>query len=171
MTRNARHTPKPTRILAALIAAAGLSLSAASHAAPAHKHEAHAEHGAVASLQLNAGKKWETDAALRQAMGNIRQAVAIALPDIHENRLPAAGYAKLAGKVEAEVGSIVANCKLAPEADAQLHLVVAELLAGAGQMSGKIKKTRRQDGAVKVIGALENYAGYFADPQFKPITH
>jgi hypothetical protein len=171
MTRNARNTPKLPRTLLALMLAAGLALASTSYAAPTHKHEAHAQHGAVASLQLNAGKKWETDAALRQAMGNIRQAVAASLPDIHENRLPAAGYAKLAGKVEAEVGSIVANCKLAPEADAQLHLVVAELLAGAEQMSGKLKKTRRQDGAVKVIGALENYAGYFADPQFKPIAH
>lgn len=164
-TRKLRHT------LHALMFATGLSLAAASHAAPTHTHEAHAEHGAAISLQLNAGKKWETDAALRQAMGNIRQAIAASLPAIHENRLPAAGYAKLAGKIEAEVGSIVANCKLAPEADVQLHLVVAELLAGAEQMSGKIKKTLRQGGAVKVIGALENYAGYFADPQFKPITH
>ena len=30
-----------------------------------------------------------------------------------------------------EVAGIVQNCKLPPEADAQLHIVVAELMAGA----------------------------------------
>ncbi len=105
-------------------------------AANVHKHE----HGpAPATLQLNAGKKWETDGALRQAMGNIRQAMAASLHDIHENRLSKKGYAALAKKVESEVGNIVANCKLEPKADAQLHLIVAELLEGADQMAGKVK--------------------------------
>lgn len=158
-------------ILRALLIAAGMSLATAGHAAPGHKHETHADHGAPAALQLNAGKKWDTDEALRKAMGNIRQAVAASLHQIHEDRLPAAGYGKLARKVEGEVGNIVANCKLEPKADAQLHLVVAELIAGADQMAGKIKKAKRQDGAVKVIGALEKYAEYFDDPKFKPIEH
>jgi len=30
---------------------------------------------------------------------------------------------------------------------------------------------KRQDGAVRVIGALEKYGQYFADPGFKPIEH
>ena len=48
---------------------------------------------------------------------------------------------------------------------------VAELLEGAGQMAGKTKTGQRQDGAVQVIGALEKYGQYFADPGFKPIEH
>jgi hypothetical protein len=157
--------------LSAILFAAGLSLAAASHAAPAHKHEAQADHAAPATLQLNAGKKWETDEALRKAMDNIRQTVEASLHEIHENRLPAAGYGVLAGKVESEVANIVSNCKLEPKADAQLHLIVADLLAGSEQMAGKIKKAKRQDGAVKVIGALEKYATYFDDRNFKPIAH
>jgi hypothetical protein len=77
----------------------------------------------------------------------------------------------LASKVEAEVANIVSNCKLEPKADAQLHLIVADLLAGSEQMAGKVKKAKREDGAVKVIGALEKYATYFDDPQFRPIAH
>ncbi|MCK9382546.1 MAG: hypothetical protein M0P95_15970 [Sulfuritalea sp.] len=162
---------KTSGALSAILFAAGLSLAAASHAAPTHKHDTHAEHGAPDALQLNAGKKWGTDEALRKAMDNIRQAVEASLHEIHENRLPAAGYGALAHKVESEVGNIVSNCKLEPKADAQLHLIVADLLAGSEQMAGKIKKAKRQDGAVKVIGALEKYAAYFDDPQFKPIAH
>ena len=145
---------------------AGTSLAATP---PAHEHKH--EHAATATLQLNAGKKWETDAALRQAMGNIRQAMAGALHDIHENRLPAKGYDKLAQKVEAEVGNIVANCKLGTQADEQLHIVIGDLMGGAERMAGKVKGGKRQDGAVQVIGALEKYASYFDDPEFKPIEH
>ena len=140
---------------------AGTSVAATT--AGGHKHE----HGVeAAKLQLNAGKKWETDAALRQAMGNIREAMAAALHEIHENKLSKKGYAALAHKVESEVGDIVANCKLGPKADEQLHLIIAELLEGAGEMAGKTKKVKHQSGAVRVIGALEKYGAYFDDAGF-----
>ena len=155
----------------AMLFAAALALSAASFAAPVHKHDAHADHAAPAALQLNAGKKWATDEALRTSMESIRHSIAASLHQIHENRLAPAGYGALARKVEGEVANIVSNCKLEPKADAQLHLIVADLLAGSEQMAGKVKQAKRQDGAVKVIGALEKYATYFDDPQFKPIAH
>ena len=163
---------KTSGALSTILFAAGLSLAAASHAAaPTHQHDAHADHASPATLQLNAGKKWETDETLRKSMSSIHQAVEASSHEIHENRLKPAGYGALARKVEAEVANIVSNCKLEPKADAQLHLVVADLLEGSEQMAGKIKKAKRQDGAVKVIGALEKYATYFDDPQFKPIAH
>ena len=162
---------KTSRTLNALLLVTGLSLSAVGIAATVHKHDAHAEHAAPTSLQLNAGKKWATDAPLRKSMESIRQSVDASLHQIHENRLAPAGYGALARKVEGEVANIVANCKLEPKADAQLHLIVADLLAGSEEMTGKAKKAKRQDGAVKVIGALEKYASYFDDPQFKPIAH
>jgi hypothetical protein len=145
---------------------AGTSVAATT--AGGHKHE----HGVeAAKLQLNAGKKWETDAALRQAMGNIREAMAASLHEIHENKLSKKGYAALAHKVESEVGDIVANCKLGSKADEQLHLIIAELLEGAGEMTGKTKKVKRQSGAVRVIGALEKYGAHFDDAGFKPVAH
>lgn len=150
------------------LAAAGPALAAS---ATVHEHGHAGADADAASLQLNAGKKWETDAVLRKAMDSIRRTMAASLHDIHENRVSAAGYGKLAHKVEGEVGRIVANCKLEPRADAQLHLIVAELLEGAEQMAGKPKQAKRIDGAVKVIGALEKYSAYFDDPAFKPIAH
>ena len=145
-------------------AAAGPSLAARS----AHDHD----HGAAAvTLQLNAGQKWETDAPLRAGMGEIRQAMAGSLQAIHTHKMSAKAYDGLAKKVQSAVGQIVAQCKLPPAADAQLHLVIADLLVGADQMAGKVKGAPRVDGAVKVIGALKAYGTYFDDPGFRVIEH
>lgn len=156
--------------MSAVLITFALVAAPASHAAPSHQHDSH-EHAGPAKLQLDNGKKWQTDAPLRQSMANIRQSIDASLHDIHEGRLSAAGYGKLARSVEREVAAIVSTCKLEPKADAQLHLIVAELLEGAEQMDGKVKTAKRIDGAAKVIGALGKYADYFADPQFKAIAH
>ncbi len=133
-----------------------------------HKHD-HGQADARAKLSLNDGKKWAADESLRKAMSNIRNAMDASLHDIHEGKLSSAKYSALAGKVNDEVGYMVSNCKLEPKADAQLHLVIADILEGVEAMEGKVKKVKRQDGAVKVIGALEKYGTYFDDPGFKPI--
>jgi hypothetical protein len=153
-----------------LLGTAALSLAfvAAPLSAAEHRHD----HGAApAKLELNNGKKWETDAPLRKGMEAIRGSMDAALHDIHENKLSAAKYGELAKKVNGEVNGIVASCKLDPKADAQLHLVIADILAGAEAMEGKAKKVKRQAGAVKVIGALEKYGAYFDHPGWQPIKH
>lgn len=163
-------TKKREILAGVLILSLGLCAGSLSAATTEHHSHGH-HHGSPAALQLDHGNKWQTDAQLRQSMANIRQSVDASLHAIHEGKLSNAGYGKLARSVEKEVTAIVRNCRLAPEADAQLHLIVAELLEGAEQMSGKLRKAKRIDGAVKVIGALEKYADYFADPDFKPIAH
>lgn len=130
------------------------------------------EHGAApASLTLNAGKKWASDEPLRKAMGNIRNAMDASLHDIHGNKLAAAGYDALAKKVNDEVSDIVSNCKLEPKADAQLHLIVADMLSGAAAMQGKGGKVQRRDGALEVLVALGNYGDYFDHPDWKSTKH
>ena len=153
-----------------LLAAAGLALglAAGSLAADAHKHDHDA---APAKLELNNGKKWSTDEPLRQGMHNIRKLMDASLHDIHEGKLSAAKYGALAKKVNAEVGGIVANCKLEPKADAQLHLVIADIGEGVEAMEGKAKKVKRSAGAIKVLGALEKYGTYFDHPGWQPIKH
>jgi hypothetical protein len=160
--------------LSKLLAVFGLALGLASSGLAAetatHKHE-HDAGGAHASLSLNDGQKWATDAALRKAMSAIRAAMDASLHDIHEGKLSTARYGTLAGKVNREVGYMVSNCKLEPKADAQLHLVIAGIVEGVEAMEGKAAKVKRRDGAVKVLGALEKYAAYFDDPGFRPIAH
>lgn len=150
-------------------AAAGLALGLAATGVSAAEHSAH-QHGAdAAQLSLDNGKKWATDEPLRKGMGAIRTEMDASLHAIHEGKLTAARYNALATKVSTEVGGMVAQCKLEPKADAQLHLVIADLLNGVEAMQGQTPKVSRQTGAVKVLGALEKYAAHFDHPNWQPI--
>lgn len=144
---------------AALAVAVALAFGGPAFAAnDAHEHG----HGAQeAKLVLNQGKKWQTDEPLRQGMANIRGAVAKDVKAIHANKVTPKQYEALAAKVNAEVAGIVQNCKLPPEADAQLHVVVAELMAGAEAMEGKEKGVTRRAGAERVAKALNAYGEHF----------
>lgn len=164
-------TMPATKIFAKLLYVAPLALGLAATPAIAAGTAAHDHAAAPASLSLDAGRKWATDEPLRKAMSNLRGAMADSLHAIHGGKLSAAGYAALATRVNDEVGYMVSHCKLEPKADAQLHLIVAEMLGGAEAMAGKTKKTGRQGGAIKVLGALEHYGAYFDDPDWKPIRH
>lgn len=160
--------------LSRLLGAAALTLTVASLPATAaeHRHDHGHSHGAApAKLELNNGKKWETDAPLRKGMENIRNSIDAMHHEIHENKLSTAKYGELAKKVNGEVNGIVANCKLEPKADAQLHLVIADILEGVEAMEGKAKKVKRQAGALKVGGALEKYASHFDHPGWQPLKH
>jgi hypothetical protein len=129
---------------------------------PDVKHNHHEKLG-VATLKLNAGNKWVTDAPLRGAMANIHQTMAAALDKIHHGTLNDAMYDALAATTQQEVANMVSQCKLPPDADAQLHLVIAELLLGADALAGKHSKLSREQGAAKVMDALKNYSTFFAD--------
>jgi len=109
-----------------------------------HQHDGDHQHdtssAAVANLKLDGEKKWATDAQ----------------------------YDALAARIEAQLNSVVANCKLPPAADANLHYVVADLMQGVSLMRGKDPQRTRHDGAALVHGALRAYPKYFDDPDWKP---
>ena len=142
----------------AVAAALALAFAGPAFAAgDAHPHDAAGE----AKLVLNQGKKWQTDAPLRQGMTNIRGAVAKDVKAIHAGKATPKQYEALAQKVTTEVAGIVQNCKLEPEADAQLHIVIAELMAGVEAMEGKAQGETRQAGAERVAKALNAYGEHF----------
>jgi len=152
--------------LAALLLVVTAVPGKAAWAAEGHHHH-HGESGVAAQqLQLNAGKKWATDAALRQSMDGINQAVAAALPLIHADRFGDSDYAALAAGIQQRIGYAIEHCKLDAKADAMLHLVIAELTAGAEIMAGKTTAARH-DGAVRVRQALASYGRYFQHPGWK----
>lgn len=159
-----------------LVAMAILSLGVAgtsawsASATTTHQHE-HANGAAAPGLALDHGAKWAIDEALGKAMGNIRDAVAAALGQVHDNTLSVSGYKALAGTIRTEVAYMVSNCKLEPAADAQLHLIVADLLDAADKMEMGAGNDFRRDGAVQVVGALENYATYFNDAGWVALQH
>ncbi len=153
-------------------AAAGLglalSLSLVAMPSMAEEHDHHDVSGL--ELQLNAGQKWETDAPLRQAMGEIGQTLNTSLDDIHNNQLDAAGYKAIAEEVNQQVAYMIENCQLEPQADAQLHIIIARLVGSAQRMQSQSDVQEKRNGAVELVGALDNYATYFSDAEFvKPV--
>jgi hypothetical protein len=131
----------------------------------AQENHAHAHSTAgVAQLQLNAGNKWTTDAPLRSGMAAVRNAFEADHPAIHAGKQTDAQYEALAAQVEKEVQSIIANCKLPADADANLHYIVADLMQGVGLMRDGQTARSRHEGASLVHGALTAYPRFFDDP-------
>jgi len=145
-----------------------LLLATAAPALAQHAHDHDPSAAAVAQLVLDDSRKWPTDAPLRTGMSVIREAFEADHPAIHAGTESDGQYAALAARIQSQVDSIVANCRLPPAADAQLHLVIADLLAGASLMRGEDPARTRHDGAARVHGALRAYAEYFDDPGVTP---
>ncbi len=153
-----------TLLVAGAFALSSASLAPAALAADPHHHG----HGTeAAKLQLDHGKKWATDAALRRGMEAIRDTVNDAAPPVHKGTAKPAAYAELGKRVEIEVGRIVAECKLPPAADEQLHIVVADLVAGTDAMKAAKSGAEGRKGLLQVAGTLATYDKYFDHPGWK----
>ena len=149
-----------------LLASAALAIGASANAATGKSHSEEGHERSSAQLSLDHGKKWPTDAPLRKGMASVRGAVGRSAKAIHAGKHEAARYEALAGRIEAEMALIVANCKLPPEADAQLHIVLAQMSEGADAMK---RGERRDKGAEAVIEALNAYGKHFEHPGWRPI--
>lgn len=156
------------KIAATLSTAALLSVCAQQALAQNHDHS----HGtpAPAQLTLNNGQKWITDDNLKKGMRRIRDALAAQLPAIHANKATTKQYRALAKKVNSQIEFMVQNCKLEPAADAALHILLGDIIAGADAM--KLKQgSEAREGAVKILFALDNYETYFDHPGWHGINH
>ncbi|CAN5492256.1 hypothetical protein BH10BDE1_BH10BDE1_23280 [soil metagenome] len=135
--------------------------------------ESHSHHSAGAGepmkLELDHGKKWDTDKPLRDGMKRIQGLMEADIRSIHESKLTDAAYSVLSQKVTLELNQIFKNCKLKPEADAALHVILAQIIAGTTQMKSEKQGSGKRAGAVKVIGALDQYAKFFDHPGWKPV--
>jgi hypothetical protein len=154
-----------TLLATALVAAFALGAGNPAFAADPHQHAA----GEPTRLVLDHGRKWATDEPLRRNMAEIRTVLAAKGAGIHKGTLAPEDYRALGALVEARVAAIVAECKLEPAADANLHLVVAELVAGADAMQGK-STASPSAGAVRTVRAVNQYGRYFNHPGWKPLA-
>lgn len=154
-----------------LLLAAALALPVAAFAANPASHD----HGGAApqQLQLNAGKKWAIDAPLRKGMAAVQTAVKRTLPAAHAGKASTADYDALGATVSAQVAYIVENCKLEPQADEQLHAVIADLMSGVDAVQGKEGDSHRASGVVKMAQTLNTYGRYFDHAGWKstPLPH
>lgn len=153
-----------TLFIAAVIAGLMLIAGAPMVAANSHEHAA----AEPPTLALNHGSKWATDAPLQKYMAEIRAAIAAQQVGIKKGTLLPDDYAALGSLIEKRVVSIVSECKLDPAADANFHLIVAELLDGAATMQGK-SKSAPSSGAAVAINAMNEYGQFFDHPGWEPL--
>lgn len=147
---------------------AGLGLVAHLPAAATDSHDLHQHDAASATLQLDKGKKWPTDAPLRQAMTAMRADLAGKLHAIHKGSLAKDDYAALGRAIEGRIGVIVNQCKLEPRADAMLHVVIGELGGAADVMQDKAPGDPAE-AAHRAAMTLNDYGRHFAHPGWKAI--
>lgn len=156
------YTPARLLAIGAFALLGGVFAPAKVMAADTHQHDTH-----TAVLKLNQGAKWQTDEALRTGMESIRNALAQALPDVHSGKFDTTRYQTLAQSIEAQVGYVVQNCKLQPEADDVLHAIIGEIGQGVDVIAGHKPGTEREQGVVLVARTLDDYAAHFEHPGWK----
>ena len=103
------------------------------HAGETDEHAAH-QHGGhqAADLQLNHGQRWQTDAPLREGMERIRAAVAAAADRTDATGgLDASSGKVLADEIDAAIAFMVSHCRLPPQADANLHILIGQMAEAA----------------------------------------
>lgn len=162
-------TSTAPRLIAALLMALGTLAPGAWAAAAAHDHAAASHQGPAATPHAApAHKRWTTDAPLRDGITAIRAALEPQLKDARQGKLAPAQYQALAQQTEAQVGHIVANCKLPEDADAALHGILAQIGEGTDAMAGKSRLSPRE-GVMKVAAALDTYGRRFDHPGWKPL--
>ena len=122
-------------------------------------HEHHAAH--ALDLDDNDGRKWTTDASLRKGMQSIRQSFQSRLPGFREKRLESGQYEALADEVDKQLNYMFNNCDLPPEADAELHKLLAFV---SGAASGLRSEENRRNGMMSLHRALDAYPEYFDHP-------
>lgn len=150
--------------IAAILALPLSSLAGTGHTADTDHSHHHDAHG---SMELNDGEKWETDAALRQGMSELHQVVSAGLERAHADALTSEDYNKIAADIMVQFNYIVENCALEPKPDAQLHILLADIMQGVQIIEGKVSVEQPENGLIKMAEALNNYGVHFDHPQWK----
>lgn len=157
-----------TRTLVLVLATAfstAVTLPALAAEHHSHSHGAHAE--APTRLTLDNGRKWKTDAPLRNGMQEIRAALEGAHG--HDRDISPAQYKALGMTLERNIAAIVMNCKLEPAADANLHVIIGELNAAANAFRGD-SPAEAEKALQRAARATRDYARYFEHPGFMKAT-
>lgn len=105
-------------------------------------------------------QRWDTDVPLRIGMGKIRTVVD-ALQHYEHGHIKPGHVVLLATQIQGHVAYLVANCKLEPQADAALHVIIVAL--GSGAQALKDDPTN-SSAIASMRQALQRYPRQFNDP-------
>ena len=125
------------------------------HASESHTNESHAGAHDAEAVAPPQGTLWPTDAPLRTGMSRIDSAVDSAGADRPLSRERAD---LLARTVQENVTYIVRNCKLPPEPDAALHVLIGRLMTAAGELASDATS---EAALVQLTDVLRDYHGTF----------
>lgn len=137
----------------------GLTLSNSLLSSDGHQH--HDQKSKSLELVLNNGKKWNSDAPLRRGMNKIHKLVKENLVKIENEKMEDQDFSNLANKVQANLDSIFKNCKLEPEADAQLHIILSQIMKAKMNLSKNNSPKKKAKAVHQIISAYESYLKYF----------
>lgn len=135
------------------------------HAGETDEHAAHQRGGhQAADLQLNHGQRWQTDAPLREGMERIRAAVAAAADRTDATGgLDASSGKVLADEIDAAIAFMVSHCRLPPQADANLHILIGQMAEAATLAREPVESP---SALARIRAALDTYPHYFVHPDW-----
>lgn len=151
-------------ISALVLALAGVGAVALLHLYGPAEH-GHGQHG-MPELVLNDGKRWATDAPLRQGLERIRDAVAPIVAPSATRPLTNAEATALSVAIKDQVQYLVENCKLEPKADAALHVLLNDFLQGADALA---VDPASMPALKRIMRALHLYPQYFDHQGWRPV--
>lgn len=131
------------------------------HGHTRNQHDGSVTDSGTLSLQLNSGERWATDESLRTGMTDIRSAFEVRHREYENGTFNTEKAASLADTIEERVHFMIANCKLPPAADAELHKLLAASLAAAGTLR---KADDPHTGLHALHRVLNTYPRYFDHP-------
>lgn len=128
-----------------------------------HGHDSHEP----SALTLNAGQRWNTDAALRTGMQRIRDASSRVVGEKVSGPISKDEAKQFSTTVQESVEYLVKNCKLEPKADAALHVLITDLMTGAASL---VENPASAEAAGQIRRALQRYPEYFDHPGWQPVA-
>ena len=128
-----------------------------------HNHEQASTHQ---TIQLNQGEKWPIDASLHIGMSEIKNSIEDNIAEIHHKKFTNLQYKSLAGKIDDQLAYLFENCKLPAGADAQLHILLFDIMQASKQMQSS---DNPRAGAITTIKVLQKYPHYFDDKEWQAL--
>lgn len=128
----------------------------------------HSHHQAPAAIKLDHNKKWATDAALRKGMDAINQLIRESFPGVRDGKINDRALSKLGTEMKEQTDYVFKNCKLAPQADQELHKILIKIMSAQQVLTGKEKAAAKHEAFDSVVTALNEYGNYFEHDGWAP---